>query len=356
MELTIFKNIIYGELKPWSSNAIDEKFYRQNLPKDFIKPTKTINSYYKVLKEIHSNKPNLFNEDGLEVYMAQKDTDRKIEILHPLVKLDLKEPTTSTQKFYHYLLKNETTRLSNRIFKCVNKDISEIQQKEIIQNVVKSCKDLLLRIGTDREDLPKTDLTEYVIPQLITSVIRLLKETELLYPNLLHDLPSDKLVIFSELLNTETPDYKIDDTTPEFTTVKNSLLDIDNFKLEKDTRFSFGFSGVKENLKSILFLLQRDIELLNEYKTSTDDLLAIFTSKDLKRGDKQIHLNCETTQFGYIVSKFTPHFTNFNPTTIEISNLFYSKKGTPLKRNNLYKNKSKYTKENDTIDNIIKQL
>ena len=164
------------------------------------------------------------------------------------------------------------------------------------------------------------------------------------------------MVIFSELLNTESPDYKIDETTPEFTTVKNILLDIDNFKLEKDARLSFGFSGVKENLKSILFLLQRDIELLNEDKTSTDDLLAIFTSKDLKIGAKQIHLFCETTQFSYIVSKLEQHFTNLNPTTIESSNLFYSKKGTPLKRNNLYKNKSKYTKENDTIDNIIKQL
>jgi len=356
MELTIFKNIIYGELKPWSSNAVDEKFYRQNLSKDFIQPSKTINSYYKVLKELHRNKPNLFNEDGLEVYMVQKDTDRKTEILHPLVKLDLLEPTTSTQKFYHYLLKNETTRLSNRIFKCINKEISEIHQKEIVQNVVKSCKDLLLRIGTDQEAFPKTDLTEYVIPQLITSVIRLLKETELLYPHLLQDLPSDKMTIFGELLQVDSPDYIIDDRTPEFTTVKNILLDIDNFKLEKDGRFSFGFNGVEANLKSILFLLQRDIELLNEDNTSADDLFAIFTSKDLKIGAKQIHLNCETTQFSYIVSKLTSHFTNFNPTSIETSSLFYSKKGTPLKRNNLYKNKSKYTKENDTIDNIIKQL
>jgi hypothetical protein len=356
MELTIFKNIIYGELKPWSSTAIDEKFYRQNLSKDFIQPNKTINSYYKVLKELHRNKPNLFNEDGLEVYMAQKDTDRKTEILHPLVKLDLKEPTNSTQKFYHYLLKNETTRLSNRIFKCVNKEISEIQQKEIIQNVVKSCKDLLLRIGTDQEAFPKTNLTEYVIPQLITNVIRLLKETELLYPSLLHSLPSDKISIFGELLQIDSPDYKIEETTPEFTTVKNILLDIDNFKLEKDARFSFGFNGNIENLKSVIYSLNRNIELLNDDKTSPEDLLAIFTSKDLKRGDKQIHLNCETTQFGYIVSRLTSYFTNFNPTTIETSNLFFSKKGTLLKRNNLYKNKSKYTKENDTIDSIIKQL
>jgi len=355
MELTIFKNIIFGELKPWSSTAVDEKFYRNNLSKDFIKPSNTINGYYKALKELHHDKPNLFKEDGLEVYIVQKDTDKKTEILNPLIELDLNKPTTSTQKFYHYLLKNEATRLSNRIFKCVNKDISEIQQKEIVQNVVKSCKDLLLRIGTDRKAFPKTDLTEYVIPQLITSVIRLLKETELLYPHLLHDLPSDKFVIFGELLNMPIPDYEIQNKTDHYTKVRNVLLGNDDCKLEKDNRFSFGFNGDKENLKTVIYALNREIELLND-NTSPDDLFAILTSKDLKRGDKQIHINCETTQFGYIVSLLTPHFTNFNPTAIEKSNLFYSKKGTLLKRNNLYKNKSNLTKEYDTINNIIKQL
>ena len=356
MELTIFNNIIYGDLKPWSSSAIDEKFYRQNLTKEFIKPTSTINSYYDVLKELHRDKPNLFKEDGLEVYIQQKDTDRKVEILNPLIKLDLKEPTSSTQKFYYYLLTNGTTRLTNRIFKCVNKNIGEIQKKEIVQNAIKSCKDVLLRIGTDQEAFPKSELTEFVIPLLITCVIRLLKETELLYPSLLHDLPSDKLVIFGELLNKEIPDYKIDETTPEFITVKNILLDVDDFKLQKDTRFSFGFKGNKDNLKIVLSSLNIHIELLNEDKSTVDDLLAVFTSKDLQRGANQIHLNCETTQFSYIISKLGHSFTNLTPTTIEASNLFYSKKGTPIKRNNLYKNKSKYTKENDTIDSIIKQL
>ena len=28
MELTIFKSIIYGDLKPWASDAVNEKFYR----------------------------------------------------------------------------------------------------------------------------------------------------------------------------------------------------------------------------------------------------------------------------------------------------------------------------------------
>jgi hypothetical protein len=73
MTLTIFKSIVYGELKPWASNAINDKFYRQNLSTNFMKPTPTINEYFKALKELHKDKPNLFKEDGLEIYMAQSN-------------------------------------------------------------------------------------------------------------------------------------------------------------------------------------------------------------------------------------------------------------------------------------------
>ena len=63
MELTIFKSIIYGDLKPWASDAVNEKFYRQNLSPKFMKPTQTINEYYKALKAMHKGKSNLFKED-----------------------------------------------------------------------------------------------------------------------------------------------------------------------------------------------------------------------------------------------------------------------------------------------------
>ena len=356
MELTIFKNIIYGELKPWASNAINDKFYRQNLSASFMKPTHGINEYYKTLKELHKDKPNLFKDDGLEIYLVQPDNDISHEILYPLVEVSLKQPTTATQRFYHYLLYNEATRLTDRVFKSINKEINEIQKKEIIQSVVKSCKDLLLRIGTDQESFPKTELTSYVIPQLITNLIRFLKETEKLYPQFLSDLPSTKNELFGELLQQPIPEIDINKTTPEFQTAYNILLGIDNYKFEKDTRFSFAFNGDKEKLKSALSALNRIVELLNEDKTTIDDLLSVLTSKNLKLGAPPIHLGCETTQFSYIISKFEQHFSNFNPSTIEQSNLFFSKKGTVLKRNNLYKNKSNFPKEQTNIDEIIRQL
>ncbi|MDC1324542.1 hypothetical protein N8216_00740 [Flavobacteriaceae bacterium] len=356
MELTIFKSIIYGDLKPWASDAVNEKFYRQNRSAKFIKPTQTINEYYKALKEIHKNKPNLFKEDGLEIYLLQADTDISHDILHPLVEIQLAEPTTATQRFYHYLLLNEATRLSDRVFKCINKDIGEIQKKEIVQNVVKSCKDLLLRIGTDQDSFKQTDLTAYVIPQLITNVIRFLKETEKLYPQFLSELPSNKNELYGELLQQSIPDIEIDKPTPEFQTVNNILLGLDDYKFEKDTRFSFGFTGDTTKLKSVLSLLNRDIELLNEDKTTVDDLYAVFTSKDLKLGAPQIYLGCQTLEFAYIVKKLALSFSNLSETTIDDSNLFFSKKGSPISRGSLYNANQKQPYKKEDIDNIFSHL
>ena len=356
MELTIFKSIIYGELKPWYTVAVNDKFYRQNLSPQFIKPTHTIKEYYNKLKKLHKDKPYLFEEDGLEIYLAQPDSDIHHEILHPLVEVSLDEPTTSTQRFYYFLLSNEATRLTDRVFKCINKDIGEIQKKEIIQNVVKSCKDLLFKIGTDQQYFQKNDLTLYVVPQLITNIIRFLKETELVYPQYLFDLPSTKNELYGELLQRPTPETAIDKTTPEFQTVNNILLGIGNYKVEKGTRFSFGFNGDPVKLKSVLLSLNKNVGLLNYENTTVEQFTNVLISRDLKRGDPQIHLECETTQFSYIISKLEHYFSNFNPTTIEQSNLFFSKKGTALKRGNLYKNNNKFPKEQGNIDEIIKQL
>jgi hypothetical protein len=356
MELTIFKSIIYGDLKPWASNAVNEKFYRQNLSPSFIKPPHSISEYYNALKELHKDKPNLFKEDGLEIYLAQPDTNIHHEILYQLVEVTLAAPTTTTQKFYHFLLYNETTRLTDRVFKCINKEIDEIQKKEIIQNAVKSCKDLLLRIGTDQESFPKTELTAYVIPQLITSIIRLLKETEKLYPQYLYDLPATINELYGELLQQPTPDINIEKTTSEFNTANDILLGIDNYKLEKDTRFSFGFNGDKEKLKSVLTALNRSIDLLNEDKTSVEELFTVLTSKNLERGAPQIHIGCQTNLFNHIWRQFRPKFKNLGATSLASSNLFYSKSDTLLSKSNLEKKVSDYHEQIHTINKIINQL
>lgn len=355
MDLIVYRNILYGVLKPWQQDDSNEKFFRQNLNPDFVNPADP-STFYEALKELLPIYRILYDEDGLEVYETQPDTEVEYTINSPMINIALNEPFSATSKFYYYLLQNETTRISNRIYYCFNKDINETNKKELIQNVVKSCKDLLLRIGTDKNLYPTDKLTDYVIDLLVKCIVRLLKEVELLYPAYTNQIKTEQYEIFSELLHDHFESFETDNTTPIFQEAKNAILQIDDFKLEKSDKLSFGFNGNKENLKSVIIALNRELYLLNEDKTSSDDLLSVLTSKDLKIGAPQIHLNCETTQFAYIVDKLKSHFHNLTPTSIEKTNLFYSKKGTLLKRNNLYKNNSNYPKEQDTIDRIIKQL
>lgn len=357
MELVVFKNILYGELKPWQLANDTTKFYRQNLTAEFQNPKKSIQEYYMAFKELHSDKPGLFKADGLEVYLLQADTEIELNINAPLVETSLEAPLTTTQKFYHYLLKNETTRLTDRLFECFNKDISDIDKKGIVQGAVKSIKDLLLKIGTDQTSLPDDELTNYVIAQLIASLVRLLKETELLYPDYLQSVPSTKQEIFGELLNMPVPESEIENTTPLYNTVKGILLGTDTYTFEKDSRVSFGFKGNKDNLKKVLIELQREIELLNIDETTTDQLFSVLTSNDLKIGAPQIHIACQSNLFNHTWRKLKPQFTNLGAKAISDTNLFYTLNGKPFTKSNLDKKVNEFSNPLiDTINRITKQL
>lgn len=357
MELIIYKNVLYGALKPWLVSSDAEKFYRQNFTPQFLKPSTNISEYYQELNKLHSDKKALFKDDQLDIYFTLPQSERAFDIIAPLVDIPLPPPQNAVQKFYYYLLLNETTRLTDRVYNSFVNSNDELLQKDIVLNAVKSAKDLLLKIGADKEVFPNDNLTLYTLEILSKSIIRFLKETELLYTSHLNSLPTDKLEAFSELLQAEVPDYDIDKTTPLFSTIKGILLGIEDFKLKSDERFSFGYKERNtDSLKSVLYALQRVIVLVNETENTVEDLLAILTSKDLQLGAKPINVFCETTQFSYIVSKLELHFTNFNPTSIGSSKLFFTKNGRIFTRNNLYKNKSENCKQRQEIDIILKGL
>ena len=66
MDLILFNNILYGNLKPWQHSEQDNKFYRQNLRPEFQKP-KSNSEFYSALKELLNDKQNLFTDDGLDI-------------------------------------------------------------------------------------------------------------------------------------------------------------------------------------------------------------------------------------------------------------------------------------------------
>jgi hypothetical protein len=356
MDLTIYNHILYGDLKPWHCTDQERKFYRQNLRPQFQKPESN-SQFYSALKELLNTKSNLFVDDGLDIYQTIVATDRNTELTGPLVKVDLKNPTSPLERFYHYLIFNETTRISNRIYNTYTRDISDISKKGIVQDAVKSVKDLLLKIGTDKGNLPTDDLTTYVIDQLIANLVRLLKEVEYLFPDDLFSIASTKEEIFGELLQMEIPENDIAETTALFSTVKGTLLGVDSFKLDKDSRVSFGFKGNGENLKAVLYGLQKEIELLNIDKTTVDQLYTVLTSKDLTIGAPQVYINCQSNLFNHTWRKLKSEFTNLGAKSIADTNLFHTLNGKPFTKTNLDKKVNEYSNSLiEAINRITKQL
>ena len=111
-----------------------------------------------------------------------------------------------------------------------------------------------------------------------------------------------------------------------------------------------------ETLLTALKTIQLRLDLIDENYSTINQFYELLISNDFTKITYEIHIQCETTQFSYLVTTLKPFFTNLNPTTLERSKLFYTKTGTPLKASNLHKNKVYNPKEKEEIDKIIKQL
>lgn len=121
-------------------------------------------------------------------------------------------------------------------------------------------------------------------------------------------------------------------------------------------KFTFGFNGDKTKFKTVLSQLSLTIDLLNEEKNSVDELLEVFTTKDLQPNSTKIYINCETAQFRYIIDCITLKFSSLKLKAIEKSGVFFSKNGTLITSQNLSAGKVENPKEKDKIDNIMKHL
>lgn len=119
-------------------------------------------------------------------------------------------------------------------------------------------------------------------------------------------------------------------------------------------RLSFKFSGDVEKLKAALKSLVLQIDLLPDDK-QINYLIDLLTTDDLSEFSEPIRINCETKQFGYIINAFKFCFVNLNPTTVESSKLFNSKKNTLLTATNLYL-KGSAPKRIEIIDKILYKM
>jgi hypothetical protein len=150
--------------------------------------------------------------------------------------------------------------------------------------------------------------------------------------------------------------YLLDLQEPLSKLQKLDLIDQKGNNDINEQKFSFGFRGNKENLKMVLGQLCLKIGLLNEKKSTIDELVEAFTTKDLVPNSVKIYINCETAQFRYIIDCIKSKFNNLKLKTIQKSGIFFSKNDILITSQNLSSGKIENPKEKDKIDNIIKHL
>jgi hypothetical protein len=122
------------------------------------------------------------------------------------------------------------------------------------------------------------------------------------------------------------------------------------------TILNFGLKPTAKPLITLIKQLSIEVNLLKENLTTPEDLTKVLSANKLTECKENIYFDCQTKQLSYIIDKLKPYFKNFTPTTIEKSGLFFTKKGTPLKAQNLYSNRTDKPQEKTKIDSIFKHF
>lgn len=215
-----------------------------------------------------------------------------------------------------------------------------LTDRQIVKNTITAAKSEfnkqinLLQFGHQRLELTNNflDDLDYVRPpyQSKTSI-----------PQQLASFYTEQKNIFIQNFNTKFPVYSEESTTAK--------------SVPKTKSIDFEFKGDVYKLKNVLSELNEHISLLDDSRTSVEELLATLT-RPIYPNSKKIYLNCETVQFRYIIDKFKPFFNKLSLSQIDASELFYSKNEKVITKGNLSASKIANPKEDRTINNIINQL
>lgn len=223
-----------------------------------------------------------------------------------------------------------------------NQTIEQLTEPGTIKNQFAEAKTTLLKpvnklqLGQQRLEVVNNLLDELDYIQSITTI-------KLSLPQLLYKYLLAQKEIYTQRFTEKFPIIIEDET--QATQQK-----------DETPKFTFGFNGDNTKLKIVLSQRSLNIDLLNEEKNSVDELLEVFTTKDLQPNSTKIYINCETAQFRYIIDCITLKFSSLKLKAIEKSGVFFSKNGTLITSKNLSAGKVEYPKEKDKIDNIMKHL
>lgn len=351
MEVKILDSIIHGFLKPWKLDTTNTRRFTE-----LVKAAKAASP---------STNAELLSQ--LTVLLADYPTVQKILTdetiinipLHPLLcKIDLPKYKDAVTHFYYFIITGETLRVFNSVLQQASNWTELVDIRYQVSKTLTNVRVLAKQVSIELNEQSFTTVPDaqssfvhFALYYLKHSLIQLYFSVQEQFKA---SLPQIATLEDFYLLDLEEPVSNI--VYLEFIAIPNeSSLEQNSNTTTKD-KISFGFTGDKERLKAAIIQLCQKIDLLIEDKTSSDDLFAVLTSRDLEASTTKIYLGCETTQFRYIIDKIALQFTNLTLKAIEKTKAFYSKKGTLITAQNLSAGKVDNPKEKGTIDNILKQL
>lgn len=355
MRLKIFEHILYSSLRPWKQDSLNERDYSNFLKTSgFTTPKNSINEFKTALNAVFP-KDGFTKDEDFDLYELNNDADR-INIVSPLIHIELLKAQNTKCRFYFYLITNEVTRLSDLLYQLYSGPASQSDKTYVINNVLGQIKNLLKETSKEYQEGNHNQESIYILQILRLSLVRFLLEAENLFKDIIKSpLTTDEELHF-DLLNEDVPEEQIYTLTNTLTSITSSFEEMENENLTPSNKLSFNFNGDKTRLLNVVTQLNNQIELLNEDVTTPQQMVDVLTARELNQTLPKIQFNTETKQVRYVIDKLSPSFSNLTLSLIANCNLFYSKKGTLIKYSNLSSSKHHNPKNKETIDQIFRSL
>lgn len=185
------------------------------------------------------------------------------------------------------------------------------------------------------------------------NILTILSTTKLKFEaNILDPLLSDRKEINAFLAKKIEVIYNLWKTA----NVSSKKTESQKLSTRKKLKTSFDFNNIKKesknNLKTLLTQLDLNIGILSE-KSTIENLLNVLTCSDYSKC-KAVSLDCETTQFKYIIKKLQPNFKELSFANIGRSKLFVSSSGNIISSSNL-SSRSYIPKLKEVIDKVFNE-
>lgn len=355
MKLKIFEHILYSSLRPWKQDSINERDYSHFLrTSGFTSQKNSINEFKTALNSIFP-KEDFTKDDEFDLYELNNDATR-INIVSPLIHIDLPKAQNTKCRFYFYLITNEVTRLTDLLYQLYSGPASQSDKTYVINNVLAQIKYLIKEITKEFQEGKHSEESIYILQILHLSLVRYLLELENLFSDIIKSPLTTDEELYFDLLDIEEPEEPIYTLTNNLSSVTSTLEEKENINLPPSDKVSFNFNGDKARLLNVITQLNIQIELLNEDTTTPQQMLDVLTARDLNQSLPKVQFNTETKQVRYVIDKLSPSFSNLTLSLIANCNLFYSKKGTLIKYSNLSSSKHHNPKNKEIIDVIFRSL